>query len=44
MNKKQHTAKGGVLVGIVSALRVAVTDEAWVGAAAVHALELANGA
>lgn len=41
---KKHTAEGGILVGIVGALRVAVTDVAWVDAAAVHALELADGA
>lgn len=43
-NYKQHTAEGGVLVGTVSAMRVAVTDVAWVDAAAIRALELADGA
>lgn len=39
-----HTAESCILIRTVWAVRLAVTDEAGVGAGAVLALELANGA
>lgn len=41
---KWRTAEGGILVGVVGAVCVAVTDEAGVSTVAVHTLELADGA